>query len=167
MVIYAVFSTGNMDLSQRELAFQGSESGFRVILKRNCSTSPAALLSIFMATALVLAGIATGFAMLGAWMILPFAGIELAALGLAFLLNGRHAADCERIELGKGRLTVEITEAERTARHEFAAREVRIGMKRDATLVLSDRERTMEIGRHLAAHARAAFGAELAKRLKS
>jgi uncharacterized membrane protein len=156
-----------MDLLRRELAFQGTESGFRVILKRNCSISPAALLRVFALVALVSIGIGAGFAVAGAWMILPFAGFEVVALGIAFLLNGRRAADYERIELVRDGLTVEIAEAERVARYEFAARETRVGYGRDARVVLSDRERMVEVGRHLDAQARAGLGAELAKRLKS
>lgn len=151
----------------RALAFQGTASGFRVVLKRNCSISPVALLRVFALIALVSIGIGVGFAFAGAWMILPFAGIEVAALGLAFLINGRHATDCERIELSRGGLMVEIVEAGRTARYELAAREVRVGLGRDAKVVLSDRKRTIEVGRHLDAQARAGFGAELAMRLKS
>lgn len=159
--------SGYMDLIPRELAFQGTDSGFRVVLKRNCSISPAALLKVFLLFALVSIGIGAGFAYAGAWMILPFAGIEVAALGLAFLLNGRHAADYERIEVTPGRVTVEIVEAGVAARHELAAREARVASGRDAMIVLKDRERTIEVGRHLDARTRAGFGAELAMRLKS
>jgi len=156
-----------MNHLRRELAFQGTESGFRVILKRNCSISPAALLGVFVAFALVSLSIGAGFAAAGAWMILPFAGIEVAALGIAFLLNGRHAADYERIEFARGGLTVEVAEAGREVRYELAAREARVGFGRDARLLLRDRQRTIEIGRHLDAQTRAGFGAELARRLKS
>lgn len=155
-----------MDRLRRELAFQGTDAGFRVVVRRNCSIAPAALWWVFALIALVSIAIGTGFAMAGAWLILPFAGLELAALGVAFLLVGRHAGDYERIELDRGSLTVEIADADRTERYRLNSREARVGIVSDRRVVLSDRERTLEIGRHLDAEARAGFGAELARRLQ-
>ena len=47
-------------------------------------------------------GIATAFAVLGAWLILPFAGLEMLVLYLAFRYVDRHAADYERIAIRRG-----------------------------------------------------------------
>jgi uncharacterized membrane protein len=151
---------------RRDFAFQGTDSGFHIVVKRNCSIAPAALWRVFGLIALVSISIGTGFAMAGAWLILPFAGLEIAALGLAFLLVGRHAGDYERIELDSGSLTVEIADADRTERYRMNPREARVGVGSDTRVVLGDLERTLEIGRHLDAEARAGFGAELARRLQ-
>ena len=70
-------------------------------LRRNCSLSPRAALAIVAAAAFVLLGIGAAFAWLGLWLVLPFAGIEIAALALAFYLNGRHAGDYERFVFGR------------------------------------------------------------------
>ena len=51
--------------------------------------------------------IAIAFAWLGAWLVIPFAGIELLALGVAFLVHARHAGDYERIVVRADRLIVE------------------------------------------------------------
>ncbi len=40
----------------------------------------------------------------GATLVIPFATLELAAVGLAFLVYARHAADGERISLRGGAL---------------------------------------------------------------
>jgi uncharacterized membrane protein len=154
---------------QRELAFHGSGGEFSVVLKRNCSISPAALLRVFALIALVSLAIGLGFAAVGAWLILPFAGIEVLALGIAFLANGRHAGDYERIAGSDGRLMVEIANAERVSRHEFDVRTARVELLEggEAGVVLRDRKQALELGRHLDAAARAGFGAELARRLKS
>lgn len=50
---------------------------------------------------------AVGFfaALVGAWPILPFAGLELAVLWLAFRCLARHDTDFERLELDGDRLT--------------------------------------------------------------
>ncbi len=57
---------------------------------RNCSISPAGLLGAFAALATVTLAIGLGFAFLGAWLILPFAGIEVLGLALAFAACARR-----------------------------------------------------------------------------
>ena len=154
---------------RRELAFMERSPGFSLVVKRNCSISPHGLLRVFVLLAGVAIGIAIGFALLGAWLILPFAGLEIVALGAAFLLNGRHAADYERIELAGGRLTVEQAVAERTARIELDARLARVQLAEEtgrARVLLRAPGGEFEIGRHLDAETRVELAAELAKRLR-
>ena len=67
-------------------------------LKRNCSISPAGLLGVFVALGSVSLAFGIGFAMLGAWLILPFAGLEVLALGVAFMVHARRLGK----ELGAG-----------------------------------------------------------------
>ena len=56
----------------------------------NCSISPTGLLCAFAALAAVTLAIATGFALMGAWLVLPFAGLEVLALGVAFVVHVRR-----------------------------------------------------------------------------
>src|SRR6185436_6072061 len=109
-----------MENPRRELIFAGPAPGFSVLLKRNCSIAPAALARVFAFLVAVTLGIGIGFAAAGTWLVLPFAGIEVTLLAAAFLTNGRHAADYECIERIGERLTVEISSAGRTERHELA-----------------------------------------------
>src|SRR3954470_933072 len=46
-------------------------------------------------------GIACFVAALGAWPVLPFAGLEVALVALAFHVLGRHDGDYERLEVGE------------------------------------------------------------------
>jgi uncharacterized membrane protein len=149
---------------RRELAFREEHGGFSLVLKRNCSISPAGLACVFAALAAAALGIGAGFAIAGAWLILPFAGLEVLLLAGAFVLQARHAADYERIELHDGRLSVEVAEAARRARYELDARRVRVGMQ-GAMLVLQGPGAELELGRHLDADSRIAFAAELKRRL--
>lgn len=43
----------------------------------------------------------------GAWLVVPFACLEMGALAVAFVVYARHAADYERIVVGPGSLVVE------------------------------------------------------------
>jgi uncharacterized membrane protein len=146
------------------LLFRDGHSGFSLTLKRNCSISPKALAGVFAALALLVLAIGAGFAAAGAWLVLPFAGLEVLLLGAAFVLYARHAADYERIDLDAGRLIVEVADAERIARYEIDARRARICMEKER-VVLRGAKEELELGRHLDAEARVALAAELEKRL--
>ena len=120
---------------------------------------------MFAALAVAVLAIGTGFAIAGAWLILPFAGLEVLLLGGAFVLQARHATDYERIALERGQLVVEVAEGEQRARYELDARHVRVDMEGARVLVRGARE-VLELGRHLDERSRMAFGAELKKRLR-
>jgi len=149
----------------RELAFREERGGFSLTLKRNCSISPSGLACVFGALAVVVLAIGTGFALVGAWLILPFAGLEVLLLGGAFLLHARHAMDYERIALERDRLKVEVAEGRRLACYELDARGVRVEVEGSRITVRGGRER-LELGRHLDEQSRRVFGAELKKRLQ-
>jgi uncharacterized membrane protein len=163
-------STPNPDALRRDLAFREGTAGFSLTLKRNCSISPAGLLRVFAALGFVALAIGAGFAVAGAWLVLPFAGLEVLLLGIAFVLHSRHATDYEKIELASGRLTVEVAEAERKALHELDARRVHVyvegGDGYGARVFLRGAEKELELGRHLDAVHRVVFAAELEKRLR-
>ncbi|HKW37550.1 MAG TPA: DUF2244 domain-containing protein [Burkholderiales bacterium] len=145
-----------------------SESGFDLTLKRNCSISPHDLLWVLAFAACVSLGIGAGFALLGAWPILPFAGLEVLALAAAFYVNGRHAADYERIALSGERLLVEASDAGRIELHEFNPRRLRIDERRlgrELRLLLRSSGTELEIGRHLDAERRASLAARLRRSL--
>jgi uncharacterized membrane protein len=139
-----------------------SESHFSRTLKRNCSISPSGLAKVFAALALVVLAIGAGFAAAGAWLVLPFAGLEVLLLGVAFTLYARHAADYERLELDAGRLRVEVADGARIARYELNG--ARVSMEEGRVMVRDAREQ-LEVGRHLGAEARAELAAELKKKL--
>lgn len=158
-------STPSLEFPGRELAFREEHGGFSLTLKRNCSISPSGLACVFAALAVAVLAIGTGFAIAGAWLILPFAGLEVLLLGGAFVLQARHATDYERIALERGQLMVEVAEGRRVARYELDARRVRVDLDGSRILVRGPRE-ALELGRHLDERSRMAFGAELKNRLR-
>src|SRR4051812_41968450 len=158
---------GNLrrSVSTPSLDIRGESRGFSLVLKRNCSIAPGALASVFAALAVAVLGIGIGFAFAGAWLILPFAGLEVLALGAAFAMQARHATDYERIELDGGKLRVEVGEAQAIARYELDARRARIELQ-GPHLVLRGAGEELRIGRHLDDEARMRFAAELKNRLR-
>ena len=61
-------------------------------------------------------GLAAFAAVLGAWPVMPFAGLEVALVALAFHLIGRHDEDFERLEIGAFAVSVEWRSARTSAR---------------------------------------------------
>jgi len=149
----------------RGLPFRDGNAGFSLILKRNCSISPVRLAGVFVALATVVLAVGVAFAFAGAWLVLPFAGLEVMALAAAYLAYARRAADYERIELQAGRLTVEVVEAQSLSRYEIEARRARVCLEKDE-VVLRGAGKELQLGRHLDAQRRAEFAAQLQKRLR-
>ena len=58
---------------------------------RNCSMSPAGFAAALALLAALVLAIGAGFALAGAWLVLPFAGLEALLLGAAYVLYARHA----------------------------------------------------------------------------
>jgi uncharacterized membrane protein len=124
--------------------------------------SPKALAGVFAALAVLVLAIGAGFALAGAWLVLPFAGLEVLLLGAAFLAYARHAADYEKIEFEPGRVRVELAEGGRTTRHELDG--ARVALLKGRVMLRGAREE-LEIGRYLGAEARAELAAELEQTL--
>jgi uncharacterized membrane protein len=91
---------------------------FSLIAKRNCSLQNAERWRVFWFAALVSGLIAVGFAAFGAWLILPFAGLELAALYVAFRQFERDCNDYEQIQIRGDHLLVESCTGGRSRRFE-------------------------------------------------
>ncbi len=92
------------------------------LMKRNCSVSPRQFVGFYVSLALVSIAIATSLFLTGAWLVLPFTGIELTVVGVAFVICARHAVDFERIRLYQNRLLIEQMNAEELTQFEFNSR---------------------------------------------
>ena len=114
-------------------------------------------------------GIGLLFWMQGAGMVLAFAGLELLAVGLAFLVYARHASDGESISLEGSSLVVELETAGRKERAEFERHWVRIEPKAgDLSLIeVSARGRKMEIGRFVRPELRQVLAGEIRRALRA
>jgi len=137
-------------------------------IRRNCSGSPRLLAMVFGSLVAVSLGFGLAFASLGFWMVLPFVGLELAAVALAFLCYARHAVDQERIELADGRLRLHRLEGPRQQDFEFDLPCVRVegldaqrGSGTGARIELVSARQRVEVGRHLVEERRQALGREI------
>lgn len=137
-------------------------------LKRNCSVTPGQLGWLYASLCLVSLGIGAGFWLHGAPLVMPFAWLELAAVGVAFLVYARHATDGERIALQEGRLVVELENGGHYERAEFPCHQVRVEPQAsDRSLIeVSGQGRTVKVGRYVRPELRAALAREIRMALR-
>lgn len=144
-----------------------SPEGIHWDLKRNCSVTPAQLGVALGAIGTVSLLVAVFFWFQGAVLVLPFAMVELLALGAAFLFHARHAADRERIVLQAGRLVVEQESAGRRVRREFVRGWVRIESAHERDLVeVCGGGVTVRVGRFVRPDLRALLALEMRQALR-
>jgi uncharacterized membrane protein len=137
-------------------------------LGRNCSVTPAQLGWLYASLCVVTLAIGTLFWVQGAVLILPFAWLELAAVGVAFLLYARHAADREHILLSGRRLVVETENAGRLERAEFNRDWVRVEPAVDdrSLIEVSGQGRRVIVGRYVRPELRPQLAREIRRALR-
>lgn len=89
------------------------------ISRPNRSLSPRQQGVVFWSVALPSMGIASVFAGLGYWLVLPFAGLEIGLLAWAFQNLRAHDADYEAIMIQGARLILEWRDAGQVDRREW------------------------------------------------
>jgi uncharacterized membrane protein len=147
-----------------------NEAEYSVVCKRNASLPPAARRWVFSSIAVLILGIAGGFAAAGAWPIAPFAGLELAILFLAFREMARHEGDCETIVIAGDMVKVETVRAGSRQQMQFNRHWVQVVVESGSALAvprvwLRSHGRLVEVGRHLSEERRLALARELKLRL--
>ena len=79
----------------------------QIVLNPNNSLSAKAAVRVIVGLALMVVLIALGFMHIGAWLVFPFAGLELLAIAYAFYYMHAHSADFERITIDDESVIVE------------------------------------------------------------
>jgi uncharacterized membrane protein len=77
----------------------------------NRSLGPAGRVVAVAAIAATTLGVAAFAASIGAWPVMPFAGLEVALVALAFRVVQSHDGDYERLEVGEHEVVVESRRA--------------------------------------------------------
>ena len=112
--------------------------------------------------------VATAAALLGAWPVMPFAGIEVALVLLAFRVVRMHDADFERLEIGEHEVRIEARTARSVTRFVGQRAWARIVVSergRRCTLGLAYAGRTVPLGRLLSDEGRRRLAGELRGRI--
>ena len=81
--------------------------GFRLVLSPNCSISWREMIIFYLITCVLALAIGLFFAFNGMWLVLPFSGLEMLALGTALYMVSRSAHRREVISLDEEQVRVE------------------------------------------------------------
>ena len=148
----------NTELAQDDATF--------TYFRRHCSSLDWRLLRlVFGSLALFSMLVAAAFAVAGAWLIIPYAGIEIAALGIAAWSLRRRAGDFERLAVDGDRILVEITEQGMSQEFEFNRCWARLVTGDQGAVALRSHGREVVIGRFCGEESRQALARELRSRL--
>ena len=113
------------------VSMSGEGSDHTLVLRPNLSLSWRQAKVFLMAVAVVLASLASGFAAIGLWPVLPLAGAEWLALASAFYLVQRRGHRMEVVSVRGGRVAVEKGSGpSRAARWDFPCGWVRVQLQR-------------------------------------
>lgn len=144
----------------------GGEKAFALLSRRNSSLSPAGRILVFGSLAVVTVAISLGFAIHGAWPVLPFAGLECLALYLVYGWLKRHQGDYQCVMLDNEQVVVETREGDETRRSEFSRAWAQVVIEDGAggrsSVFIRSHGRAVEIGKWLTSEART----KAARRLK-
>ena len=96
-----------------------SDSPKRILITRNHSLTQAQAGMIVVFMAIVLASIGIWFYIQGAWLVLPFAGLEILAVATGFYVCVRHNNDYELVEIDEANIHVKRSIANREQTFSF------------------------------------------------
>lgn len=132
--------------------------GHTFIAKPNNSLSPKGSVYLLLSIASVSLVIAISFALMGAWLVLPFAGLELLALAYAFNYVYLHSNDFESITINGEEIVVEKSVDKHVTQAVFQRYWANVGLRSfdesrisagKIGLFISSHGREVEFGRHL------------------
>jgi uncharacterized membrane protein len=163
-----------MNLAMTSLPVDNSDSRelalAEFVCRRNCSIGPGPLVLVFCSLVALAFGFGIAFALHGPWLILPFAGIEMLAVGCAFVVCGSRVGEYERVRIRPDAVTVEAVGRKGVVSHEFNPRWARLQVQKRPQAVriwLSQAGKRVELGRHLGFERRLAFCSEFDAALKA
>jgi len=84
-----------------------SPDSYRIVLSPNCSITWRELVLFYLFTCLVAIAVGLFFTFQGMWMVLPFSGLEMLALGIGLYLTSRKVYRKEVITLDPDRTRIE------------------------------------------------------------
>ncbi len=145
---------------------------YRVILKPHRSMTPSLFFAFMLTISAVSFVAGTVFALMGAWPILGFFGLDVLLIYVAFKVNFRAARAYEAIEVTRDDLTVERVKA--NGRRESMIRLSPTWARLEANelpdesveLALASHGRRVPIARHLGSDQRRSFAKELSAALR-
>ncbi|MES2500348.1 MAG: DUF2244 domain-containing protein [Pseudomonadota bacterium] len=148
----------------------------KIIARPNNSLSPENSLKLIVVLAIIAFMVALGFTHVGAWLVLPFAGLELLAFSYAFYYVYLHSSDFESIAIEEDKIIVEKRSFKKTSVTEFQRYWTQVNVRNirgkgsvgKSGLFISSHGKEVEFGKHfINDEQRVALARELKQKLKS
>ncbi len=137
----------------------------------NCSLTPTARRNLVCGTLALSLLVSGGFLLAGAWLVLPFAGLELAALYMALRALDRADSASETIRLEDGRLTITTRFPGEDRQLSFPTAWARVSLEAgdtpDPLICIRSHGRSCQVGRLMTPPQRLQFFSDLSGRLRS
>ena len=143
-------------------------NSFRVTFKPNSALTAASKQKVIALLTVIPCLIGLGFTLVGAWLILPFVGLEIVALAYAFYYINSHESDYESITIEGDSLVVQRSVGQqisqqvinpywvKVVKHELANGELHI--------YLQSHGKEIEVGRYLTRKQRELLAKQLQQR---
>ncbi len=143
-------------------------NSFKVTFKPNCALSAASKQKVVILLTVIPCIIGIAFSLLGAWLVLPFVGLEIAALAYAFYYVNRHETDYESISIEGDNLIVERCVGETVTQQVVSPYWVKVVQQELANgelhLYLQSHGKDIVIGRYLTRKQRELLARQLKQR---
>ena len=130
------------------------------------------LIWVYCLIALFSLGVALGFFFQGLTLILPFAGLEVIALGVVLYVSAWRGGSREVIDIADDKVRIETGRTEPAKQYEFERAWVQVVLERSwnswypSRLLLRSHGRQVEVGRFLNEQERQGLAKELRKAIK-
>ena len=125
----------------------------KVVARPNASLSPEGSLKLLIVLAIVMLVVSIGFIHVGAWLVMPFAGLELLAFAIAFYHVNLHSADYESITIEADRVIVEKRGYRNESSAVFQRYWTQVSLRESfggrSALYIGSHGKEVEFGRHL------------------
>jgi uncharacterized membrane protein len=149
------------------------ESNFYLIIRPNCSLTWRGTLTYFAGISLVALTIALMFSLKGAWMILPFAGIEIMVLAICLYITACKSTEREVISINDEVIRIERGRYQPRDTMELTRVWAQVELHRNqpgwypSRLTIRSCGKEVEVGAHLGEEEREQLARELRSRLKT
>ena len=154
-----------------------TDLGYKIIARHNNSLTPKAGVKLLLALAGIVLVVGVGFARIGAWLVLPFAGLEILAFAYAFHYIYLHSGDFESITIENDSVVVEKRDYKEVTTTVFQRHWAQVSLREVASvggvigksgLFIRSHGKEIEFGKHfMNDEQRALLARELKQKLKN
>lgn len=145
-----------------------SYNSFRVVFKPNSALTADKKIKVVFLLSIIPLLIGIGFSLIGAWFVLPFVGLEILALAIAFYYINNHEADYESISINGDSLVVKRSTAQQVSQDVINPYWVKVLQHKlpngELRLYLRSHGKEIEVGRYLTREQRELLAKQLKQR---